>query len=101
MTNQAQVTDTMVQITLPDGATRDYAAGITGMEIAESISKSLAKAVIAIEIDGELSDLSLPIDQDVSISLLKRTDEQALETLQLVQPTDLLVSRVSHGGRGR
>lgn len=72
----------MVTITLPDGATRDYDAGVTGMQIAESISKSLAKAVIAVTIDGELSDLSLPINQDVSISLIKRDDEQALEMIR-------------------
>ena len=71
-----------IQITLPDGAVRDYAAGTTGMEIAESISKSLAKAVIAIEIDGELSDLSLPIKADASISLIKREDDAALELIR-------------------
>ncbi len=72
----------MVQITLPDGAVREYDAGITGMGIAESISKSLAKAVIAIEIDGELSDLSLPINNNVSIALVKRSDEMALEMIR-------------------
>ena len=63
-----------IQITLPDGAVREYAAGVTGFEIAESISKSLAKASIAIEIDGELSDLSLPINDNASIALIKRGD---------------------------
>lgn len=72
----------MVTITLPDGATRNYDAGVTGMEIAESISKSLVKACVAIEIDGELSDLSLPIEDNVSISLIKRDDEQALEMIR-------------------
>lgn len=71
-----------IQITLPDGAVRDYAAGVTGMEIAESISKSLAKAVIAIEIDGEVSDLSLPIKADASISLIKRDDDAALDLIR-------------------
>ena len=64
-----------VNITLPDGAVRTYGAGVTGMEIAESISKSLAKAVIAVRINGEISDLSLPIERDASISLVKREDE--------------------------
>ncbi len=72
----------MVQITLPDGAVRAYDSGVTGMDIAESISKSLAKAVIAIEIDGELSDLSLPIEKDASISLIKREDDKALEMIR-------------------
>lgn len=71
-----------IQITLPDGAVRDYSAGVTGMEIAESISKSLAKAVIAVKIDGELSDLSLPITSDASIALVKREDNEALEMIR-------------------
>lgn len=72
----------MIKITLPDGAVRDYAAGITGMDIAESISKSLAKACVAIKINGELSDLSLPISEDASISLVKRDDDEALEMIR-------------------
>ncbi|MEM9468859.1 MAG: threonine--tRNA ligase [Pseudomonadota bacterium] len=72
----------MVKITLPDGATREFDSGVTGLKIAEDISKSLAKAVIAIEIDGELSDLSLPIEHDASIALVKRSDEQALEMIR-------------------
>jgi threonyl-tRNA synthetase len=72
----------MVQITLPDGAVREYATGVTGMNIAESISKSLSKAVIAIEIDGELSDLSLAIEKNVSIALIKRSDDVALEMIR-------------------
>lgn len=72
----------MIQITLPDGAVREFNAGVTGMEIAENISKSLAKAVIAIKIDGELSDLSLPIHQNASIALIKREDEEALEMIR-------------------
>jgi len=71
-----------VHITLPDGAVRDYTSGVTGIEIAESISKSLAKAVIAIKIDGEVSDLSLAINQDSSIALIKREDEEALELIR-------------------
>lgn len=67
-----------ITITLPDGSTREFTSGITGLEIAESIAKSLAKAAIAIEIDGQLSDLSLPIEQDAKIALIKREDEQAL-----------------------
>ena len=67
-----------ITITLPDGSTRSYASGITGMEIAESIAKSLAKASIAIKIDGVLSDLSLPITHNASIALIKREDDEAL-----------------------
>jgi len=67
-----QAVEKQVQITLPDGSVRSYAPGVTGMEIAESISKSLAKACIAARIDGELSDLSLAITGDVSLELVKR-----------------------------
>ncbi len=72
----------MIKITLPDGAVREYNADVTGMEIAESISKSLAKACIAVRIDGEISDLSLAIDQDASISLIKRDNDEALEMIR-------------------
>lgn len=72
----------MVQITLPDGAMREYNSGVSGMEIAESISKSLAKLCVAIEIDGELSDLSLPLTQNSKIALIKRDDDKALEMIR-------------------
>lgn len=74
--------DSQIVIMLPDGATRTYAAGVTGLEIAESISKSLAKAVVAIKIDGVLSDLSLPIHQNAKIHLVKREDAEGLELIR-------------------
>jgi threonyl-tRNA synthetase len=67
-----------ITITLPDGSTRVYPTGTTGLQIAESIAKSLAKASIAIKINGVLSDLSLPITTNSSIALVKREDEEAL-----------------------
>lgn len=76
------ISNSNISITLPDGAVRQYEAGITGAEIAADISKSLAKAVIAIKIDGELSDLTLPIETDASIALIKRDDEEALELIR-------------------
>jgi threonyl-tRNA synthetase len=71
-----------VQITMPDNSIREYDKGITGMEIASDISKSLAKASIAVRIDGELSDLSLPINDNVSIELVKRDNAEALEMIR-------------------
>ena len=71
-----------VHITLPDGSVRTYEAGVTGMQIAESISKSLAKASIAVKIDGELSDLSLPIEKDVRLEIIKRDHDLALEMIR-------------------
>mgnify|MGYP003391887197 CR=1 FL=1 len=78
MKDATQLKTNPIKITLPDGAVREYAAGTTGMQIAESISKSLAKAALAIRINGELSDLSLPIYEDSSIALFKRDSEEAL-----------------------
>ncbi len=74
-----QAAENQITITLPDGAQRQYAAGVTGMEIAESISKSLAKAVIAVKIDGEVCDLSLPILHNSFISLVKRSGDDDRE----------------------
>ncbi|MEM6744682.1 MAG: threonine--tRNA ligase [Pseudomonadota bacterium] len=72
-----------VTITLPDGAARTYAAGITGAEVAADISKSLAKAAIAVKIDGVLSDLSRPLDQNHRLSIVTMRDER--EALELVR----------------
>lgn len=77
-----KINNDMIKITLPDGAVREYEAGVTGMDIASSISKSLAKACIALRIDGEVCDLALPIGQDASIALIKREDEEALELIR-------------------
>lgn len=71
-----------ITITLPDGSTREYGAGVTGMEIAESISKSLAKVSVAIRIDGVLSDLSLPIEKDLAVAIVRREDEEALDLIR-------------------
>lgn len=71
-----------IVITFPDGKTRDYTAGVTGLEVAESIAKSLAKAAVAVKIDGVLSDLSLPITQSASLAIVKREDPEGLELIR-------------------
>ena len=71
-----------INITLPDGSRKVYDYGVTGAQIAQSISKSLAKAVVAVKIDGELSDLSVPITRDSSIELIKRDDDEALALIR-------------------
>jgi threonyl-tRNA synthetase len=76
-----QVANNQINITLPDGAVRHYAAGVTGLEIAKDISSSLAKASIAIRINGELSDLSLPITGDADIELVTRKDDAEKDTV--------------------
>ncbi|NCT40094.1 MAG: threonine--tRNA ligase [Alphaproteobacteria bacterium] len=71
-----------ITMTLPDGASRVYDAGVTGFEIAKDISSSLAKISIAIRINGELCDLSLPITQDSDIAIVTRKDDEALEMIR-------------------
>ena len=84
MLNTAPVSDpsSPLSITLPDGSVRTYSKGVTGLEIAESIAKSLAKAAVAIRLNGNISDLSLPIYEDSRIELIKRDDEAALELIR-------------------
>jgi len=66
----------MIKITLPDGSIREYASGINGMQIAESISPRLAKEVLCISTNGELSDLNIPITTDAKIKLHKFEDNE-------------------------
>jgi len=72
----------MIKITFPDGASREFDAGVSGFEIAGDISKSLAKKAVAVKIDGELSDLSLPIDRDANVAIVTRDDPEALELIR-------------------
>jgi threonyl-tRNA synthetase len=66
----------MINITLPDGSLRQYEAGTTSMQIAESISPRLAKEVLAASVNGEVWDLSRPIGSNASIKLHKFEDEE-------------------------
>ena len=70
-----------VSLTFPDGSKRDYPAGTTGREVAESISKSLAKKSVAIALDGDLTDLSDPV-RDGALEIITRTDPRALELIR-------------------
>ena len=65
----------MIKITFPDNSTREYKAGITGREIAESLSNSLAREVLSITVNGELWDIMRPIHEDAGIMLHKFDDE--------------------------
>ncbi|MFO7789226.1 MAG: threonine--tRNA ligase [Bacteroidota bacterium] len=66
----------MINITLPDNSVRKYKAGITGMDIAQSISPRLAKEVVSISVDDEIWDLSRPIEKDSRIILHKFNDDE-------------------------
>src|SRR5689334_23317183 len=70
-----------VSLTFPDGNVREFAAGTTGKDVAESISKSLAKKSVAIAIDGVVRDLSDPV-VDGKIEIITRSDERALELIR-------------------
>ena len=73
---------TDVTITFPDGKQRQVAKGTTGLEIAKSISPSLAKRTVAMQLNGALADLADPIDKDASINFVSRTDPVALELIR-------------------
>jgi threonyl-tRNA synthetase len=73
-------TSSMIKITLPDGSIREYESGISGMEIAESISSRLAKDVLSISVDGEVWDLSRPVTKDATIRLYTWDDRAGKET---------------------
>jgi threonyl-tRNA synthetase len=69
----------MVAVTFPDGARRDYPQGTTGLDIAKGISPSLAKRTVAMALDGNVVDLTDPIEKDAKIEFLNREDPRALE----------------------
>ena len=71
-----------ITLTFPDGAKRSFPKGITGVALAESISKSLAKRAVAMVVDGRLADLADPIDSDASLKIVTRADPEALELIR-------------------
>lgn len=70
----------MINITFPDGAVRQYDKGTTGQEIAKKISEGFAKKVLGVEINGEVRDLTRPIDEDAPINFLTWNDDKAKAT---------------------
>src|ERR687889_1859206 len=73
---------TMITLTFPDGAKRQFAPGTTGREIVEGIAKSLAKRTVAMALDGAVIDLADPITRDAKIAFLTREDPRALELIR-------------------
>ena len=70
----------MVKITFPDGTVREYEQGVTGLQIAESISPALARNVVSCGVNGETVELNRPINEDASVELYKFEDEQGKHT---------------------
>ena len=70
----------MVKITFPDGSVRAYEKGVTGLQIAESISPALARNVVSCGVNGETVELNSPIEEDSTIALYKFEDEEGKHT---------------------
>jgi threonyl-tRNA synthetase len=72
----------MIALTFPDNSVREFKPGITGAELAASISKSLAKKAVAVNLDGALADLSEPITANARVKIVLRDDAEALELIR-------------------
>src|SRR6185436_11165023 len=70
----------MINITLPDGAIRQYEAGVTALDIAKSISEGLARKVLAANVNGQVWDATRPINSDATLKLLTWTDTEGKST---------------------
>ncbi|MAP96086.1 MAG: threonine--tRNA ligase [Ponticaulis sp.] len=72
----------MLEVTLPDGAKREYEDGVSPRDVAESISKSLAKKALAAKVDGELWDLNRPLEGNAEVAIVTERDPEALELIR-------------------
>jgi threonyl-tRNA synthetase len=72
----------MISLTFPDGSSRDFKPGVTGRDVAESISKSLGKKAVAMTLDGKVKDLAEPIKANAQIRILTREDPEALSLIR-------------------
>jgi threonyl-tRNA synthetase len=68
-----------IALTLPDGSAKRVPAGTTGAELAQAISPRLAKDALAVTVDGQLSDLSRPLDRDATVRVITAKDPEALQ----------------------
>ncbi len=72
----------MISITLPDGSRRQFERPLSGADLAAAIGPGLAKAALAVKIDGTVKDLSAPIEQDARVEIVTRTHPDALDLLR-------------------
>jgi threonyl-tRNA synthetase len=72
----------MPAITLPDGSVRQFDAPVTGTEVAAAIGPGLAKAALAMAVDGQVMDIARPIEHDASLRFITRRDPEALELIR-------------------
>ena len=72
----------MINITFPDGTIKEFNEGVTGIQIAESISEGLARATLAIKFNDKLIDATIPLSQDGTIQLITFKDEEGVEVFR-------------------
>jgi threonyl-tRNA synthetase len=82
LSNLKPVESSMIALTFPDGAKREFPRNTTGLDIAKGISPSLAKRTVAMALNGEVVDLADPIEQDAKIEFIARDDQRALELIR-------------------
>ncbi len=80
--NEVAVSSGVVRITLPDGSVREYDHAPTGEDIARDIGPGLAKAALAVKVNGRLQDLYLPITEDAEVEIITRKSPEALELIR-------------------
>ena len=71
-----------IHVTLPDGSRREYAAGVTGLDVASDISEGLGRAALAIEVNGTVRDLHLPLPEDAAIRILTFSDPEGQDVFR-------------------
>src|SRR5665213_3333570 len=75
-------TPSQIAVTLPDGSVRNFPAGVSGEDIAKAIGPGLAKAALAIKIDGVEKDLATRLSRDAKIAIVTRDSPEALEIIR-------------------
>ena len=64
-----------IKITLPDGSVREFPKGVTGLQVAQNISEGLARNALSVEVNGEIRDLTRPIDDDSTVKIFTWNDK--------------------------
>src|SRR5258705_13433950 len=72
----------MIDLKFPDGSVRQFAKGVTGRDVAASISKSLEKKALLVKLDGQLRDLDRPLEAGGAIEIVTREAPEALDTIR-------------------
>ncbi len=84
----------MVNITLPDGSVKNFPGPVTGQQVAESIGAGLAKAALAVKVDGKQQDIYWPIDKDAHLQILTSKDEEGLDVMRHTLTAQVLARAV-------